>query len=216
MTTDFRKLAHLAEQLGDDRFEALIDPSNTGKVRELCDQMLRSGSTTPTPASRWYERDGVIYTSVVSNGWTAAKWIASLEKGGVAITEFAKKLLLGIDFRPSAVGTTYQLAILKGTLFASGDIDTHIIHKEAHRRQLIKPQVEIACLLRQYFSDQDFKAMGMWGVVVSHECIQSPDGVPSLLSVECGSLTACSAPPGRTWAQGGGFVFEVSRTTPKN
>ncbi len=35
----FRKLAHLREQLGEGRFMALIDPENTGKVREFCDSL---------------------------------------------------------------------------------------------------------------------------------------------------------------------------------
>ncbi len=38
--SNFRKLAHLEEQVGHERFVALIDSGNTGKVKEFCDQLL--------------------------------------------------------------------------------------------------------------------------------------------------------------------------------
>jgi len=38
--TDFRKLAHLQEQLGEDRFNALISSDNTGKVKDFCDTLI--------------------------------------------------------------------------------------------------------------------------------------------------------------------------------
>ncbi len=37
--SDFRKLAHLQEQLGEERFQALLDPANTGKVKQFCDEL---------------------------------------------------------------------------------------------------------------------------------------------------------------------------------
>ena len=54
--SDFRKLAHLVEQLGDDRFAALIDSGNTGKVKEFCGQLLKDAlPTTMTIADRTYD-----------------------------------------------------------------------------------------------------------------------------------------------------------------
>ena len=54
--SDFRKLAHLAEQLGEQRFSALIDSANTGKVREFCDDLLKSALPTEiVVAGRTYE-----------------------------------------------------------------------------------------------------------------------------------------------------------------
>jgi len=39
--SDFRALAHLVEQLGDERFQALISSNNTGKVKEFCDTLVK-------------------------------------------------------------------------------------------------------------------------------------------------------------------------------
>ena len=41
MTSDLRKLAHLQEQLGKILWIALLDPSNTGRVRGFCNKLLR-------------------------------------------------------------------------------------------------------------------------------------------------------------------------------
>ena len=47
--TDFRKLAHLQEQLGEDRFNALISSDNTGKVKDFCDTLIaKNPNTLPT------------------------------------------------------------------------------------------------------------------------------------------------------------------------
>lgn len=54
--SDRRKLAHLEEQLGEERFEALIDSGNTGKVKEFCDQLLKDAlPTTMTVGDRTYD-----------------------------------------------------------------------------------------------------------------------------------------------------------------
>jgi len=42
----FRAVAHLLEQLGDERFAVLIDSTNTGKVKELCDALVESALPT--------------------------------------------------------------------------------------------------------------------------------------------------------------------------
>lgn len=58
--SDLRKLAHLKEQLGDERFAALINSGNTGKVKSFCDQLCDqlfedSIPTSMTIAGRTYE-----------------------------------------------------------------------------------------------------------------------------------------------------------------
>jgi len=54
--SDFRKLAHLYEQLGEDRFQTLINSDNTGKVKDFCDQLLKDAlPTTMTVGDRTYD-----------------------------------------------------------------------------------------------------------------------------------------------------------------
>jgi len=40
--SDLRKLSHLQEQLGNERFAALIDSGNTGQVKEFCDKLVKA------------------------------------------------------------------------------------------------------------------------------------------------------------------------------
>lgn len=53
--SDFRKLAHLEEQLGPERFAALIRSANTGKVKAFCDQLTAAHPTTMTVGGRTYD-----------------------------------------------------------------------------------------------------------------------------------------------------------------
>ena len=59
--SDFRAAAHLAEQLGDERFQALISSDNTGKVKDFCDELiLASLPTTMTVGGRTYDLLGFL------------------------------------------------------------------------------------------------------------------------------------------------------------
>ena len=53
----FRQLAHLQEQLGEERFAALIDSGNTGKVKVFCDTLIVAPAlpTGMTVGGRTYE-----------------------------------------------------------------------------------------------------------------------------------------------------------------
>lgn len=51
-----RELAHLQEQLGEEKFAALISSENTGKVTKFCDELVQSSiPTTMTVGGRTYE-----------------------------------------------------------------------------------------------------------------------------------------------------------------
>jgi len=56
MNDSLRAMAHLKEQLGDERFAALIDSGNTGKVKEFCDQLVKDALPAEmTVGGRTYE-----------------------------------------------------------------------------------------------------------------------------------------------------------------
>jgi hypothetical protein len=69
--SDFCKLAHLHEQIGEDRFQALINSANTGRVKDFCDQLLKDAlPTTMTVGDRTYDILGFLRgdeTSVFGN-----------------------------------------------------------------------------------------------------------------------------------------------------
>jgi hypothetical protein len=56
--TNFRKLAHLEEQIGEVAFSALINPRNTGKVKAFCRELMSTSPFEPIEMSiggRTYE-----------------------------------------------------------------------------------------------------------------------------------------------------------------
>lgn len=165
------------------------------------------------PARRWCEENGTIYLEVTSDGTTGPEWIGRLKKKGFQLSKWAKDILNSSDFKPTS-GMIYRIAVLKGTLFTDSDRITKKIRSEAERRKLTKPNAEVACLIREMFSDEELKAMGLWWIVVFHEPIKDSDGDPGLLNarrVRGGHwLDANDDRPDDDWGSIGGFAFLVS------
>jgi hypothetical protein len=158
-------------------------------------------------------RYGVIRFRVTSDGTTGKGWIARLEKKGFHIGYHAKSVLRSPDFK-NTKGVTYEIAVLKGSLFADADRTTDGVRAEAKRRGLTVPDAEVACLIREKFSDDDLEVMGFWWLVTMHELIGDSRNMPRLLSVDRdGSgrlLDTALDKPGRVWKRDRGFVYVVS------
>ena len=131
-----------------------------------------------------------------------------------ACSDYAKQLLRSPDFK-STNGVVYEIAILKGMLFENSERITKNIRVEAEKRNLLKPNTEVACLIRANFSDEELEAMGLYWIVTMHEPIKDSVGVPRLLSAsrsDDGSwLNAHYDDPGRRWDRSDGFAFVVSQ-----
>lgn len=162
----------------------------------------------------WREEDGIIYLSVTSDGTTGEAWIKRLEDKGFRLSNYAKSVLRSPDFKPTSEVTT-EIVILKGMLFADNDRITKNIRVEADKRKLEKPNAEVACLIREMFTDKEIEAMGLTWIVVMHEPIKDSGGVPRLLDVDrLGDgrwLNAYSAHPDSRWNHVFGFAFAVSQ-----
>ena len=165
------------------------------------------------PARKWREENGVIYFSVISDGTTGEEWIKRLENKGFRISDYAKQVLRSPDFKPTS-GVTTEIAVLKGMLFADNDRITKKIRAEAGKRKLMKPNAETAIIIREKFTDEELKAMGLWWIVVMHEPIKDSVGSPNLLDAHCYGdgrwLSACYGDPDNRWLRGLGFAFAVS------
>ena len=115
---------------------------------------------------------------------------------------------------------TYEIAILKGMLFEDKNRITKNIRAEADKRKLTTPNAEVACLIRENFSDEEIEAMGLVWVAVIHEPIKDSDGDLDLLGVVRGDdgswLYTDYGNPGHVWDRGGGFAFVVSQVGPQN
>jgi len=178
-------------------------------IAEVYDEPLAS---EPTPS--WREQDGAIYFSVISDGATGEEWIKRLENKGFRIGDYAKQLLCSSNFQPTS-GVTTEIAVLKGMLFQENDRTTKKIRAKAGEHKLMKPNAEVACLIREKFTDEEIEAMGLLWIVVMHEPINDFDGCPGLLSASrCGDgrwLRAYYGRPGSRWLRVNGFAFVVSQ-----
>jgi hypothetical protein len=169
---------------------------------------------------KWREQDGVIYLSVTSDGTTGPEWIKRLEKKGFRLSDYAKSVLRSPDFKPTK-GVTTEIAILKGMLFEDRDRITSNIRDLATQRKLTTPNAEVACLIRENFSDEDIEAMGLIWIVTMHEPIKDSDGDPSLLCAHRRGAgrwlyAYYDGPPDDGWGREGGFAFVVSQVGPQN
>jgi hypothetical protein len=169
-----------------------------------------------TPTRSWRKVDGVTYFSVTSDGTTGEDWIKRL---GDIVGNHDKQVLLSSDFKPTRDVTT-KVAVLEGRLFSDINRTTGKIRAEAYKRKLTKPNAELACLIREKFSDEEIEAMGLWQIIAMHEPIKDLDGTPHLLSaVRRGNgrwLQACGDGPGYGWSREDGFAFAVSQVGPQN
>jgi hypothetical protein len=194
-------------------FEAIV---NKLGGEDAAEKFLQGKLVVQEPVRCWREEDGVIYFEVVSDGTSGPAWIERLENKGFRLSKWAKDDLNSKDFKPTS-GVTYRIAVLKGTMFSDDDRITSKIRAEAERRKLEKPNAEIACLIREMFSDEELEAMGLWWIVVFHEPIKDSGGAPHLLAARRDSesrwLRACYDGPGARWNSDSGFAFVVSQVS---
>ena len=215
-----------------DKYLFTIQNVETGKLNALVNNIMKqtgvddpneairlvnSGEWTLTgPVRTWTEKDGIIYFSVTSDGTTGEQWIARLESKGFRVSDYAKSVLRSKSFKPTS-GITYEIAVLKGEIFSDNERITKNIRKEAKNRKLSAPKAEVACLIREKFSDKELEAMGLYWIVAMHEPIKDSDGDPELLHAfryDVGSwLGARYGRPDRNWGRGCGFAFVVSQVS---
>ena len=180
-------------------------------------RLVNSGEWTLTgPVRTWTEKDGVIRFSVTSDGTTGEEWIARLESKGFRVGDYAKSVLRSKSFKPTS-GAITEIAVLKGEIFSDNDRITKNIRKEAKNRKFSTPNAEVACLIREKFSDKELEAMGLYWIVAMHEPIKDSDGDPFLLDADrhdSGSWldTRYGNPDGK-WGRSGGFAFVVSQVS---
>lgn len=171
---------------------------------------------------RWHRApDGTIRVQAVSNGWSGEKWIAWYDEHGYPLSDEAKFLLRSADFKPSKAGTIYEIAVLPGDLLPDNKRITKNIRAKADELKLKHGQdenPEIVCLIRQKFSNQEIRDMGLLWIVGLHETISGSGGYPSLLSADASDaepwLNAYWGKPDDRWGRRNGFVCVVSPVSP--
>lgn len=195
-------------------FEAIV---NKLGGEEGAERFLRGEVTLTEPTRRFREQNGVIYfTLAATDGTTGPQWIDRLEKKGFRLSKWAKDVLNSKDFKPTK-GIVNEIAVLKGMLFGDNNRITKKIRAEAEKRKLITPNAEVACMIREMFTDKEIEEMGLIWIIVMHEPINDSDGDPRLLYVnrDGGGQwvgTTCDNPDCR-WGHEFGFAFVVQQVS---
>lgn len=160
-----------------------------GEPREIIEyegtpeyQRAVAAMVAQSPAPAWREENGVIRFSVTSDGTTGSQWIERLRGAGFRVNKHVQYALTSKDFIPTS-GVTYEVGVLKGTIFDAYERDTPNIRAEAQKRGLTTPNMEVACLIRGNFRDEDIKVMGLGWIAIMHEPIKDPVRDPMLLAV---------------------------------
>jgi len=178
--------------------EFLISGIETGKLNAMVKNvMTQTGITEPEEAVRmmnsgelrisvikpkWTDKDGIIRFSLTADGTTGEQWIARLESKGFCVADYAKSVLRSKSFKPTS--DTYEIAVLKGEIFSDNERITKNIREEAKNRKLATPNAEIACLIREKFSDKELEAIGLHRIIAMHEPIGNSIGSLGLLGVD--------------------------------
>jgi hypothetical protein len=123
----------------------------------------------------WHEENGIIYFSVTSNGVTGSEWVKRLESKGIVLNDRAIELLF-YALKPSN-GITTRIAVLKENFFSSDNIVPESFRiLVANEQNFVISNLEIACLIRDKFTDNDIKTMGLDSIVVMHHMSDSDIG----------------------------------------
>ncbi|HAL50590.1 TPA: hypothetical protein DDY56_03375 [Candidatus Uhrbacteria bacterium] len=207
-----RKLVALPESELGTVFD-LLSKLNDQEWVQAFKRFLRKENPWPIIAGeeKWHEENGVIRFSVITNGTTGEGLIARLGSKSLRVSRYAKQVLCSPDFVPSESGTVVDVVVLKGSLFEDSVRTSANIRAEADKRRHKKLNIEVACLIREKFTDKELEAMGLWAIVAMHDPIDDSDGDPSLLGasrIDVGRwLNAYSAEPDDRWHHAYGFAF---------
>ena len=164
-----------------------------------------------------YGPDDTIFFSVTSDYTTGTGWIKRFEKKGFRLGRNAESVLHSRAFKPTS-GVTTEIAVLKGYIFKDRDRTAKNLRAEAASRGLSRPNVEVACLIREKFSNREIKAMGLYWIVTMHKSLEDDDGDSGLLVAhryyDRRWLHIFSIGFGDGWPRDGGFAFVVPQAGP--
>jgi len=160
----------------------------------------------------WHGKDGVIRFNVTSDGTWGEILIKRLEGDGFNVDACAKQMLCSPDFKPTK-GLTTEVVVLPGSFFGDNDRRTEKIRAEGALRKLVVPNAELACLIREKFTDKEIEAMGLSFIVAMHKPFFNCTHGPHLLRAHGEGrrwFSASRGEPDVWWGRDGGFAFAVS------
>lgn len=187
---------------------SLVSPQGTISVEDY-QRCLKPKWTVAT--------NGVIYiTFPATTGRTGKKWITYFQQKGDDLSDYAKSVLRSKQFQPTT-GVVHRIAILPAKLWRDNERLTQHMRQDAETgaftngQNLTDPNPEVGCLIRDYLTDEEIKALGFQYIVVMHPPIPDSGGRPRLLAAlryDTGRrLHAYYGHPDRQWHGDGGFAW---------
>lgn len=180
---------------------------------EGVDRFLRGEVVVSEPTPTWtVDGEGNIHFTLTSNGLTREQWEEHLERRGWRISGWARKVLRRASDAPTG-GVTYDIVVRPGKKISASDRITKKIRATAEAKGWQKPHWEVACLIRDTFTDDQLEQMDLWYIVTMHEPIHDSAGDPDLLDSDRRGggrwLNAYCGRSGDKWDDHGGFAFVV-------
>lgn len=129
------------------------------------------------PKREWREADGVIYLEVTSSNPGCEGWSEWCRKRSIGVHAEARDILSSLESQVTQ-DIEYKVAIIK----RQRSVTIGQVRTVANFCPWTPPPVEMACLIREKFSDWEIKAMGLSLINIMHKPIVS-GGIPLILSV---------------------------------
>lgn len=164
------------------------------------------------PTEWAFDEYGNIHFLLTSSGLSPEQWKRHLEARGLRIGDRACAVLFGAHEMPT-FGKSYHVVVCFNTKLSPQDRTTADIRNHAKIMRWETPHWEVACLIRDAFTDQQLEEMGLWYVAALHEPINDSEGNPYLLSSRRDDVghrvSAQHGSPDSPWFGHGGFAFVV-------
>lgn len=145
--------------------------------------LTRRRQRASTPRS-WTEEDGIIRFDVFTTGTLARPWTERFKHQGYHLSKRCKTVLGLRDVVPDVGRVCMKIMVVKGTRISNDDeVYTPELIEYASAKNWIRPRAEVACLIRDMFSNKQISEMGLDMIVPLHHQIQVPDSDPALLYV---------------------------------
>jgi len=193
---------------------------NQARLKEnLTECLIAPKPVTPTTTKWKKDEDGNIRFTLTSNGFTKYQWEDYLKRYAWHIGGRAERMLLNYASESPTNGVVYNVVVYPSKNYdhRAKSIMMEQIRAVAKKYNWGKPHWEVACLIRNAFSDIQFEQMGIKTIVIMHEPFRMvdagfPDGDPTVFSCHGGGagrwLFDYSDPfPGQERDDSKGFAF---------
>lgn len=213
---------NIMEQAGTEDPDEAVRLVNSGKWKVTWAFEKELLLTTKTGIEVYDHGDHLRFKLPASSGKTGNEWINYFENKNYVIGDHVYPVLRSKDFNPTN-GVIHEVIILKGGIFVKGtslsgeNIISHI-RDAANKCGFETPNPEIACLIRDNFTNEEIGAMGNSFLVVMHEHIEDSFKWPYLLQVGSNHSKSLIFTTEKSNLYGSmvkyGFVFTVSQVQP--